>query len=160
MLTLVKPKAAKVQCAEINSMKLIKKTLNANNLQRMFAICRDHDAAGIAAPQLGLYLKFFLGFIPDLEYWGIFINPEYVKTGEEVDFVEGCLTIKNKQFTVKRSNKVLARWQEYIDEYEKIIDKEEELTDVSAFIFQHETDHCNQILISDIGEEICASEEK
>ena len=155
MLKIEHPLMAKLECLPIDDTKTAKKVLNEKTLAQMFRILKRKDGAGLAGPQVGIRYKFFMAWMPQLDSWRVFINPRYEKTGDEIDFVEECLTVKGKPHRVKRSNKVNAFWSEYVPDTDRFDHFETELVEeISAIIFQHETDHCNGILISDHGEEV------
>lgn len=155
MLKIENPKMAKLECLPIDDADMAKKVLAGKTLEQMFQILKRKDGIGLAAPQVGVRYKFFLAFIPQLDSWRVFLNPRYEKIGEDIDFVEVCLTAKNKKYKVKRSNKIKAFWAEYNPDAEALEHFETDLIEeMSAIIFQHETDHCNSILISDHGEEV------
>jgi peptide deformylase len=74
--------------------------------------------------------------------------------------VEGCLSLKNnnkmRHFKLKRYNKIkvsgkklLAKDKIEVQEFSRVLEK-----GLECVIFQHEIDHQNNILISDIGEEL------
>lgn len=155
MLKIEHPLMAKLECLPIDDIKTAKEILNQETLSEMFEILKNTDGVGIAAPQVGIHYRFFIAFMPQLDSWRVFLNPRYEKIGDEIDFVEKCLTSKGKNLKVKRSNKVKAFWSEYVPDVEFFDHFETDLVEeISAIIFQHETDHCNGILISDHGEEV------
>jgi peptide deformylase len=160
MLKIENSKMAKLECLPIDNITTAKKILDPKTLEQMFNILKRKDGVGLAAPQVGIRYKFFLAFMPQLDSWRVFLNPRYEKTGDEIEFVEECLTVKGKPYKVKRSNKVKAFWSEYIPDIDAFDHFETDLVEeMSAIIFQHEADHCNGILISDHGEEINKDDE-
>lgn len=155
MLNIVDKEIAKSECLPIDDVETAKKVLDPDALAEMFEILKKEDGVGLAAPQVGIHYKFFLAFIPQLDSWRVFINPRYEKIGDDIDFEEECLTTKGQKFRVKRSNKVKACWSEFVPNVEYFDHFETDLVEeMSAIIFQHETDHCNGVLVGDHGEEI------
>ena len=75
----------------------------------------------------------------------IFINPVIELSGDVVDNTEGCLSIPNKQFNVKRRMNVSIKADN--------IFKSKGYRGWYAYVIQHEMDHINGILISDKGED-------
>ena len=100
---------------------------------------------GLAAPQLGINKRVFVLY--DGTEFAIFINPRVVEYGpmEEED-IEGCLSIPNRSFKVKRPTTILVK--------DAVRTKPFELTGLTARVWLHELDHLNGVLISDIGTEV------
>lgn len=124
---------------------------------------------GLSAVQLGIPAKFFIARCPmypmgessiDYGYIG-YINCQYFppKNLSEVISVEGCLSLPNRLFSVKRFNNI--KLEGYmmsvdVDTYEvETLKVDQYVTNTQlAIILQHEIDHHHNILISDIGDEI------
>lgn len=81
----------------------------------------------------------------------MFINPSYEpsKNAEEVDSEEGCLTYGQAKYKVKRYSSIQARY--LIFDQKGLRWKKEELTDIDAIVYQHETDHCEGKTIAMLG---------
>lgn len=112
-------------------------------IEEMYAEMYKSDGVGLAAPQAGMPYKFFV--MDDGENKRAVINP-IIKTfsEEKIIFEEGCLSIPEIFAEIERPRTITV---EYFNENgEKI---EEELTDYSARVFQHEFDHLNGILFTD-----------
>lgn len=120
---------------------------------------KGDNAAGLAAPQIGLNKRFFgTKEIGDGSV-RVFINPKIEKTfGEMVfpvilenevedDFWEGCLSFPDYFGTVKRYLKIKVSWQEIKNDI--LIEKEETFGGFEAIVFQHELDHLNGIVFTD-----------
>lgn len=117
--------------------------------------CKDEmleimdDNYGLAAPQVGIYKRFFVmknqrGLPP----W-LVINPEMKpQSPKRGTFVEGCLSYPGETFRVKRYKQILASWTNENGEksYTKMSGKE-------AQVFQHELDHLDGVTIKLIAEE-------
>jgi peptide deformylase len=117
------------------------------------------NAAGLAAPQIGLNQRFF-GIKSADKKVRVFINPKIEITygdkifpkivndkDEEEDFLEGCLSFPDYYGTVKRYLRIDASWQELKNG--KLIDQSGNLHGFEAIVFQHELDHLNGILFID-----------
>lgn len=118
------------------------------------------NAAGLAAPQIGVSKRFF----GSKEFNGssvmIFINPKieksyggkvYPKTVNEnkteEDFLEGCLSFPKYFGTVKRFLKIDVSWNEI--ERGELVKKNKSLGGFEAIVWQHESDHLDGILFID-----------
>jgi peptide deformylase len=113
-------------------------TVSVQTLNEMLRLLSRHNGIGLAAPQVGIDGRFFV------TGWGdIFINPEIVAVSEEMqESHEGCLSIPGKQFLVKRHKWVRLRGDS------------RKWKGIKSSVIQHECDHLNGVLISDIGIEI------
>lgn len=102
----------------------------------------EAEGVGLAAPQVGIPLQFFVARMNDTFYF--LINPRITAEEGLVVHEEGCLSIPNKYCQVER-----AQWirLEAKDEWgqELIL----EVEDLLARIFQHELDHLHGCLIID-----------
>jgi peptide deformylase len=103
---------------------------------------------GLAAPQVGINKRFFLiRFGNRIE---VFINPEITKYGNVKEVhKEGCLSILGAWYEVERSRKIEVRYQD-----ENMNIRRVKFHDFDAIAFQHEMNHCDGILISDIGKRV------
>lgn len=123
---------------------------------------KGDNAAGLAAPQIGISRNFF-GIKDSDKKVFMFINPKITKIfGERVypviireksadvpmdrdsgetmdDFLEGCLSFPDFFGTVKRYLKIEVGWMEI--KGKKFITKTKELTNFEAIVWQHESDH-------------------
>lgn len=102
----------------------------------------DH-AYGIAAPQVGIFRRFFL-----MKSWNngeirVIINPEIIKESDKQGtYKEGCLTYPGETFYVKRPKQIRVKW--YDPELGIIYRK---LTGKEAQVFHHEFQHLDGITI-------------
>ncbi|MGM0640762.1 MAG: peptide deformylase [Thermotogota bacterium] len=112
-------------------------------IDKMYSEMYKSDGVGLAAPQVGMPYKFFV--MDDGQGKKAVINPKILSFSDEnITFEEGCLSIPEIFAEIERPKTIKV---EYYNEYgEKI---EEELTDYTARIFQHENDHLNGILFTD-----------
>lgn len=100
------------------------------------------DAAGLAAPQIGVGLRAFVWNIGDFS--GHIINPT-VHLGEEMqDGLEGCLSIPNLRFNTRRAMQVLAKGFNQYGEPIEVLGSAK-----LARALQHETDHLDGVLFLD-----------
>lgn len=124
---------------------------------------------GVSAVQLGISEKFFIARcsmypygVSDIDYGYIgYINCEYLppKVLSEIISVEGCLSLPDRIFAVKRFPSINLKGYMMsvdIDTFAVETLKIDQLVTNSqlAVILQHEIDHGNNILISDLGEEV------
>lgn len=112
-------------------------------IEQMYAEMYKSDGVGLAAPQVGMPYKFFV--MDDGQGKKAIINPKILSFSDEnIIFEEGCLSIPEIFADIERPKTIKV---EYFNENgEKI---EEELTDYTSRIFQHENDHLNGILFTD-----------
>lgn len=117
----------------------------------------DKGVAGLALPQIGISKKAFVAKIVlnNVEKTLIFINPQIRilpqdRAKKEKDF-EGCLSISGEEFEVERFLKIQVF---YRNENWKTM--ELKLSGRNARIVQHEFDHLNGVLISQIGEKVAS----
>ena len=118
-------------------------------LCQMRDLCYKLEGLGLHAVQVGLPYNLFVAKANGFRF-DFFINCQYEGMGEKIDSIEGCLSIKNKLYLVKRYNKIVLRGYKYNNN--ELIAIEQEFEGFPAIILQHECDHGNNILISDVGE--------
>ncbi len=116
-------------------------------LDDMKTTVRAENGAGLAAPQVGVALR---AVVIDVEegYFEL-INPVILSVKGEQTGPEGCLSVKGKQGTVTRPQRVKA-------EYRDRNGKKHKLTAEGFFARAvcHELDHLDGILYTDIAEEV------
>lgn len=116
-------------------------------LDDMKETVRAENGAGLAAPQIGLPERVV---VIDVEE-GFFemVNPVILFSKGEQTGPEGCLSVKGKQGTVTRPDKVKA---EYRDRY----GKKHKLTAVGFFARAvcHELDHLDGVLYTDKADDV------
>lgn len=125
-----------------------------NNFLKMKKLC-FLTGVGLSAVQVGLPLSMFVAKIDD--DWRFFLNCEYAPTehDEMITSLEGCLSIPDRKFSVDRHSSIIMSGQEmYVDADLVVKEIKEEFSGLNAIIVQHEIDHQNGILISDIGLEM------
>lgn len=97
---------------------------------------------GLAAPQVGINLNLFI--IKTLTFNEVFINPEIMLDGLNIQVKEGCLSFPNMDFAVNRREKVKIKFFDKNWTY-----RYAEYKDMLAIIVQHEYDHLKGKLIID-----------
>ena len=113
----------------------------------MFETMIAADGVGLAGPQVGKNLRMFV-LIADDDVRRVFINPQIIKTSEEVcDYDEGCLSIPQIYETITRPAKVTVQ---ALNEKGRPFTLEAD--GFLARIIQHEYDHLDGILYIDRGD--------
>lgn len=115
----------------------------------MMKIMEANNGCGLASPQVGVNKTFFIAKFG--EKHRLFINPEIVLSSEEKgrDY-EGCLSIPGINGIVERHLSISVK---HFD-VKTLKPKTELFSGLKARIIQHEIDHLNGILYTDIAEEI------
>jgi peptide deformylase len=118
--------------------------------EEMLEAMREANGVGLAAPQVGVLLRFFVAEMPEDEETGepaetyVLFNPEVVKgRGEQVGY-EGCLSIPGYVGEVARKKQVVV---EGLDERGRQVRLK--VDDYLARVFQHEIDHLDGVLFTD-----------
>lgn len=127
----------------------------------MYETMYGANGVGLAAPQIGESIRLFVvdcsPFAEDedgkptadahlKEFKKVFINPYIVEEeGEEWAFEEGCLSIPGIREDVERQPKIV---MQYMDEEFKA--HEEVFEGYAARVLQHEHDHLDGILFTDL----------
>ena len=125
-------------------------------LENMFETMYASKGVGLAAPQIGKAIRLFIvdasgfndeGEYPELaDFKRIYINPIIVEeSGEEWKFEEGCLSIPGIREDVSRKSVVTI---EYYNENFELV--EETLDGIAARVIQHEYDHIEAVLFTDL----------
>lgn len=119
-------------------------------LDDMAATMYDASGVGLAAPQIGI-LKRVIVLDPADGETGLIemINPEIIEKSGRALGPEGCLSIPGLQGEVNRYQKIKVKG---LDRDGQEIEMEAE--DFVARIFQHEIDHLNGVLFTDLAETI------
>ncbi|UBM57624.1 peptide deformylase [Marinilongibacter aquaticus] len=145
------------ECRDIEKGELDVKQLAEDMFETMYAA----SGVGLAAPQIGKDIRIFVvdgqpineNLDEDEEpnpslvgFKKVFINAEILEEdGDDWAYEEGCLSIPDVRAEVYRPEKVKIKyfdtdWNEHIEEYE----------DIAARIIQHEYDHIDGILFTDL----------
>lgn len=112
-------------------------------IDEMAEVMYTDDGVGLAAPQVGVSKQLIV--VDAGEGLMSLINPEIVKTGDEVETMEeGCLSLPGIRVNVGRKSRIGIRG---MNERGEFVDMNVE--GLAARVFQHEIDHLNGILIID-----------
>ena len=111
----------------------------ANDLRDTLEANRER-CVGMAANMIGVK-KRMICFVSDGEYM-IMFNPEIIKQSDPYDTEEGCLSLLGGPRKSKWYKKIKVKYQN-----EDMQVRIKTFSDFTAQIIQHETDHCNGILI-------------
>ena len=107
----------------------------------------EANGVGLAGPQVGKSLRIFVAMADD-DVKRVFINPQIIKTSEEVgDYEEGCLSIPQVYETITRPVQVTVQ---ALNEKGRPFTLEAD--GLLARIIQHEYDHLDGILYIDRGD--------
>ncbi|MFK7971943.1 MAG: peptide deformylase [Bacteroidia bacterium] len=127
-------------------------------VDNMFETMYGANGVGLAGPQVAVNYRIFVVDgepMQDMEEEGgesmegfkkVFINAKILKEeGDTWAFEEGCLSIPDVREDVARKGQITIR---YMDEH--FVEHEETYTGVKARIIQHEYDHIEGILFTDL----------
>ena len=123
-------------------------------LENMWETMYNAQGVGLAAPQIGKSIRLFLVDTDQLEKEDmkeagikqVFINAEKIEeAGKPWDYEEGCLSIPNIRGDVKRPAQLKIR---YMDE--NFVEHEKVFTGINARVIQHEYDHIDGILFTEL----------
>jgi peptide deformylase len=127
-------------CRDVETFDELLRKLYEDMLETMYAA----PGVGLAAPQIGLALRFFVFDAGDGAGPGAVANPVLSEFRDTQLDDEGCLSMPNLYFPTERSMSVRVEGQDLSGEP---ISLEGEA--LLARIFQHETDHVNGMLFID-----------
>jgi peptide deformylase len=116
-------------------------------LPRMFAAMYAAPGIGLAAPQVGLKLRFcVIDLMPNEQPAPLtLVNPEIVaRSTELVTREEGCLSLPNQYADVTRPAQVRVRYEELDGAVREI-----EADGLLSTCLQHEIDHLDGVLFTD-----------
>jgi peptide deformylase len=103
----------------------------------MHAAMDKHNGVGLAAPQVGIPLRFFVIRLKDTDERLAFVNPVIVSESARRETAEeGCLSVPGLYGPVERAVTVTVR---YLDQDGK--EKTLKASDMLARVIQHEYDH-------------------
>lgn len=122
----------------------------------MVETMRDAPGVGLAAPQVGILQRLVVIEYGDVEDETVppklyaVVNPEITRMSNEKEMgVEGCLSIPGFVGDVERSTAIVVKGQNRNGQNVKY-----KLDGWVARIFQHEIDHLEGVLFTDLAEEI------
>jgi peptide deformylase len=106
----------------------------------------DADGVGLAAPQIGISKRVIVVDVGDEHGLVEMINPEIVEMEGEQTGAEGCLSIPNLNGEVRRAFRVRVKALDRAGNPFELIGEE-----LMARALQHEIDHLNGVLFTDIA---------
>jgi len=109
----------------------------------------DARGVGLAAPQIGILKRVIVVDVGDEHGLIEMVNPEIVEREGEQIGPEGCLSIPGLNGIVRRAQRVVVKGQDR-NGNPFTVDAEGYL----ARAFQHEVDHLNGVLFTDIADEV------
>lgn len=113
----------------------------------------DAEGVGLAAPQIGILKRVIVMDVGDEHGLIELINPEIIEREGEQFGPEGCLSIPGLTGDVKRAQRVKVKGLNR-DGEEIVI----EGTDLLARCIEHEVDHLNGVLYTDLAEKMYKNE--
>jgi len=116
-------------------------------LPGMFSAMYKAPGIGLAAPQVGIGLRFALVDVSDEGERNpiVMINPEIIAESDQMSArEEGCLSLPNQYAEVIRPESIRLRYRTLAGEEE-----ERDVNDLLATCMQHEIDHLDGILFVD-----------
>jgi len=132
------------------AMEVTKFNANLHKLLRdMAETMYDAKGVGLAAPQIGILKRVIVVDVGDEHGLIEMVNPEIVEREGEQIGPEGCLSIPGLNGIVRRAQRVVVKGQDR-DGNPFTVEAEGYL----ARAFQHEVDHLNGVLFTDIADEI------
>lgn len=119
-------------------------------VEDMYAAMNAKRGIGLAAPQVGVSKRVFVWHVTATEF-GVVINPEIAPAGNPraITALEGCLSVPGGEFVVWRSERVLLTGFDFFGEPLRV-----EADGLLARVFQHELDHLNGVLITDLSRRV------
>jgi peptide deformylase len=107
----------------------------------MIVTMQEHDALGLAAPQVGENTRLMVIGHKDTGFV-VCINPEWkiAEDSEEEEFLEGCLSFPDLELTITRPNSIIGTFTNLKGDR-----KSSTFVGVWAQAFQHECDHLDGI---------------
>lgn len=116
-------------------------------LPSMFAAMYEAPGIGLAAPQVGIGLRFVIVDLgePEAREPMIMINPKVIAEAETLAArEEGCLSLPNQYAEVTRPEQVRVQWQSVNGDV-----LERDVDGLLATCIQHEIDHLEGVLFAD-----------
>ena len=117
--------------------------LNLKDLtDRMIELMYEADGVGLAAPQVGVGLRLFVGDASEERRSPqIFFNPELTEMSGTLEIEEGCLSLPDCRSVVKRSQKLKVTAQGLDGK-----PFSQDVENLMSRVCQHETDHLDGVL--------------
>ncbi|MCR8656115.1 peptide deformylase [Paenibacillus endoradicis] len=115
-------------------------------LKDMAETMYDADGVGLAAPQIGISKRVIVVDVGDENGLVEMVNPVIIERDGEQLGPEGCLSIPNINGEVLRADHIVVQGQDSDGETFTV-----EATGYFSRAFQHEVDHLNGVLFTDIA---------
>ena len=109
---------------------------------------REKGLSSLSAPAIGYNRRIFCIDFKDSEI-KTFINPIIAQAKGMQLSIEKCVCIPDKEFMRPRNNDLIIIYQRPTGQIEN-----RQIVGMSAIVFQHELDHLDGLLLSDVGIEI------
>ncbi|XEC96978.1 peptide deformylase [Paenibacillus tarimensis] len=109
----------------------------------------DAEGVGLAAPQIGILKRVIVVDVGDDNGLIEMVNPEIIEHSGEQLGPEGCLSIPGINGDVRRAQHIKVKGQDRNGNEFTV-----EASDFLARAFQHEVDHLNGVLFTDIAENV------
>ena len=120
-------------------------------IEDMIDTCLALDGLGLAANQVGVGKSLLVYRRPGTTDFGVLINPICIKSmGALHSKDEGCLSLPDQRFNVRRSKKVVVVALDRDGEKKTTVTKSKRL----AKVLQHELDHLNGLTLIDTGKKV------
>lgn len=161
------PETLRLRAADVSFPLAEEDRISMETLSQKFD--REGNCAGLAAPQIGISKRIIVFATPDspeLRIWRpdlsdtmsktIWINPSYVgieEAGYHEDF-EGCFSVEGVAGLVKRYKEI--HYTAYTPDGEEL---QGTIRGYLARLVQHEIDHLNGVLFSDMATNVIPMEE-
>jgi peptide deformylase len=139
---ILKQKAKKVSGVDVETVELIK---------NMFQTMRNANGIGLAANQVGANKSIIVCDLSVVEEYKklkpmVFINPEIVYISDEkIVMEEGCLSIPDIRCEIERPKEIMLKYKDT-----EMKENEIEASGLLARVIQHEFDHLNGVLFTDL----------
>ncbi len=123
-------------------------------ISNMWETMYHAEGVGLAAPQIGRSIRLFIIDSIQMMEQGkeaeglkmVFINPEKIEEGGNLkDYEEGCLSIPELRGDVERPSQIHLK---YLDE--NFVEHTKIFTGVNARVIQHEYDHVDGVLFTEL----------
>lgn len=132
-----------IDCKPVSNQEA-KELLESTTIFDMVNIIKEYDGLGLAAPQVGIYKRFFV--VLKKESFAVFFNPVLIKVndGKKIEG-EGCLNYDGgeKYTDIRRFKTVDLLFDMWDESQKRLVRKRERFHGVDARVIQHEVDHLN-----------------
>lgn len=127
----------------------INRSYLADLIDNMMETMQENAGVGLAAPQIGISIRCYVVDTLQVHSEGIkraFINPVILSKSQEMCWMEeGCLSIPGRTAVVERPSSVVVRWLD-----EDLVERSGEFSGMTARVVQHEQDHLDGVLFTDL----------